>query len=214
MDKKNAIILTVIATATLLVTMIGATFAYFTAQTGGGTNADVTVTTSSSDSLEYGSFKPIVINANQTNFGKGMGDQKDSTTGNVTLKANKNAAATYCYTVSLNVTANNLEYTTETKTPELTFTISKKTGSEETVVIYNDHDITELAAGNKALTIPVTTGGTELIHKITAAADTTTSDVWTATVTLVNLNTDQQANTNKSFVGALEFATTECPSNP
>ena len=48
MEKKNTILLTVIAVATLLVAVVGATFAYFTAtntNTGAGQSAEVTTTT-------------------------------------------------------------------------------------------------------------------------------------------------------------------------
>lgn len=48
MEKKNTVLLTVIAVATLLVAVVGATFAYFTATTtptGDGGKADVTTTT-------------------------------------------------------------------------------------------------------------------------------------------------------------------------
>ena len=48
MEKKNTILLTVIAVATLLVAVVGATFAYFTAtntNTGAGQSAEVTTNT-------------------------------------------------------------------------------------------------------------------------------------------------------------------------
>lgn len=44
MEKKNTILLTVIAVATLLVAVVGATFAYFTATTQTGTGAGTTAT--------------------------------------------------------------------------------------------------------------------------------------------------------------------------
>ena len=68
MEKKNTVLLTVIAIATLLVAMVGATFAYFTAQRGDGAQADITVTTSTSDSIVYGSFNPLILKATQQNF--------------------------------------------------------------------------------------------------------------------------------------------------
>lgn len=55
MEKKNTILLTVIAVATLLVAVVGATFAYFTATnkvTGSGKEATVTTNTVGAVSLE------------------------------------------------------------------------------------------------------------------------------------------------------------------
>jgi hypothetical protein len=60
MEKKNTILLTVIAIATLLVAVVGATFAYFTATVGVDTNTEknattsVTTTTLPSATMAYG----------------------------------------------------------------------------------------------------------------------------------------------------------------
>lgn len=206
MDKKNAIVLTVIAVATLLVTIVGATFAYFSAQAGSGGNADIVVQTSTSDSLEYGSFEPITIIANLSNFGKDMGNVSGTSTGAVTIKAGEgDSDVTYCYTVALNVTKNNLTYTTAEKTPELTLTVSK----EGTPLITNQ-DITTAAVGESIVRIPTTVGGTDYVHRITATPGTTESDNWSATATLVNLGTDQNENTFKTFVGMLKFQPVDC----
>ena len=56
MEKKNTILLTVIAVATLLVAVVGATFAYFTATTqgeGNGTQSTNTTTSVGSVKLNY-----------------------------------------------------------------------------------------------------------------------------------------------------------------
>lgn len=204
MDKKNTLLLTVIAIATLLVAVVGATFAYFSAQTGEGATAPVTVTTSTADSLEYGSFGAITINATQQNFYEGAGSLTGETTGNVTLKANNDNAATYCYTAVLNVTSNNFVYTTEEHTPELLFTINKNAAA-----IMTNYDIT--VAENGAINIPTVSGGSELLHTISADAGATVSDTWNAKVELVNLESDQQENTNKQFVATLNFTSVECP---
>lgn len=206
MDKKNTLLLTVIAIATLLVAVVGATFAYFSAQTGEGASAPVTVTTSTADSLEYGSFGAITINATQQNFYEGAGSLSGETTGNVTLKANNDNSASYCYTAILNVAQNDFVYTTEAHTPELLFSINKNS-----TAIMTDYDVTVATAG--AINIPTVTGGSEMVHKITAGAGATVSDSWNARVVLVNLETDQQDNTNKQFVATLNFTSVECPTS-
>ncbi len=45
MEKKNTLLLTVIAVATLLVAVVGATFAYFSLSTTGGSNTTATIST-------------------------------------------------------------------------------------------------------------------------------------------------------------------------
>ena len=49
-DKKN-MVLSIVAIVTLLVLVVGATYAYFTAQTGAEAGADVNVTTSTTEYL-------------------------------------------------------------------------------------------------------------------------------------------------------------------
>ena len=109
MEKKNTILLTVIAIATLLVAMVGATFAYFTAQRGEGAQAEINVKTSTSDSLEMGTFTKINIVANQDNFGKDKGTRSGTSEGEISLTAN-DAETTkeveYCYTADFYVESN------------------------------------------------------------------------------------------------------------
>ena len=45
MEKKNTLLLTVIAVATLLVAVVGATFAYFSLTTSGGSSTEATIST-------------------------------------------------------------------------------------------------------------------------------------------------------------------------
>ncbi len=114
MDRKNTVLLTVIAVATLLVAVIGATFAYFTAQRGDGAQADITVTTSTSDSIVYGNFEPLLLKATQQNFASEAGSLQASTEGKITLTASDNAdrsdTADYCYTSTIKISQNDFVY--------------------------------------------------------------------------------------------------------
>jgi len=251
MDKKNTLLLTVIAIATLLVAVVGATFAYFTAQTGTGQSAKINVTTSTSDSVSFGSFDSIVLNANQQNFYQGAGSHQGSTTGAVVLQANNDTSATYCYTTDLIVKANDLGYTTEGNTAELILSIQKNDVEIAALTGYNkitdltDHkictnpgvantdgklpgdegyagpcsttetktvsgfDITQIAEGTISIA-GTKTAGTASIHEITAAKGEKVQDKWSATATLVNLDSDQQQNTNKQFTANLKFTPVNC----
>ncbi len=144
MDKKNTILLTVIAVATLLVAMVGATFAYFTAQRGKGAQADITVKTSTSDSLEMDSFTPISIVATQDNFGEKKGTRSGEAKGIIKLTANDattTSEVSYCYTADLVVSKNEFTYSRlegtekgsqlenhDNKDPELVLALYKEVG--------------------------------------------------------------------------------------
>ena len=211
MEKKNSNKkFVIIAIATLIVGVIGATYAYFQAQVTPGARADVNVVTHTTDSMVFSSFTPIVIGPiTQQNFTSGSGNKSGSTSGRVTLKANAEANATYCYNAYLKVTNNSFVYTTEAETPELVLTATKN-GTE----VLTNADVTELRA-NDTLGIPTTKGGNNNKHSITVSAGQTAADDWSLTVTFVNLNSDQSSiegdnNIGKSFEGTVYFENTNC----
>ena len=218
-NRKNTILLTVIAVATLLVAVVGATFAYFTAQGGNTVQQNVTVESSRTSNGSFVTYGQIAISANQENFYDGAGDLTDSATGSVTYTSSETAASQFCYTETLNITSNTFGYTTPEETPELQFTAEKAAnaandpafGEESTltspVTLINAQDITE---GTTAIQIPTTAGGADYKHVIDAAANTTIRDYWRFTVTFVNLDSDQNANTDKDFAATIDFATTPC----
>ena len=211
--KKNTILLTVIAIATLLVAVVGATFAYFTAQGGAASEAKVTVSTGTAGESSLGTFKAINIYADATNFGQGKESLSDTSTGTVVWTAPgassgstpSEAERSFCYTAKLNVTSNTFVYssTNTTHAAELTLK-AEKNGT----VVLEDRDIT---TGTAEVVIPTTKGGTDTVHKLVAEAGKNASDSWSLTVTLVNLGVDQNDNTSKQFSGAVKFDKTTCP---
>lgn len=211
-NKKNTILLTVIAVATLLVAVVGATFAYFTAQGGSASQADVVVQTGKAGSSSLGTFKAINIYADATNFAQGKGDQSGTSTGTVEWTAPTNvkggevaeADRTMCYTATLEITNNTFvkSAANTTDAAELEFTAVK--GS---TTIIDKMDITTTKTN---VQIPTTAGGTDYTHKLVADAGATVSDSWTLTVTLKNLGVDQNDNTGKNFAGAVKFDKTNC----
>lgn len=212
-NKKNTILLTVIAVATLLVAVVGATFAYFTAQGGSASQADVVVQTGKAGSSSLGTFKAINIYADATNFAQGKGDQTGTSTGTVEWTAPTNATGsttevteadrTMCYTATLEITNNTFvkSAANTTDAAELEFTAVK--GS---TTIIDKMDITTTKTN---VQIP-TTDGTDYTHKLVADAGATVSDSWTLTVTLKNLGVDQNDNNGKNFAGAVKFDKTNC----
>ena len=209
-NRKNTILLTVIAVATLLVAVVGATFAYFTAQGGSSVQTPVNVTTSTTSNGSFQTSGAITINANQENFGQDAGDQTGQATGTVTYTASGTQASNFCYTVTLDITANNFEYTTEGSTPELTFTAEKEANAASITsptTLINAQDITTVTSD---IQIPNAVSGSDYVHKISAGQGATVNDQWRFTVTFVNLDSDQNENTGKSFTGQIVFAQTDC----
>ena len=114
-NRKNTILLTVIAVATLLVAVVGATFAYFTAQGGGSDQTDVTVKTETSSNSSIVVQDSLTLTANQENFGEEAASHLQSTEATGTITWTPSTGATgddlnFCYTVGITVTSNNFVY--------------------------------------------------------------------------------------------------------
>ena len=218
-NKKNTILLTVIAVATLLVAVVGATFAYFTAQGAQGTTATVTVSTGTAASSEFGTIDPLNIYADATTFAEGAGDVTDDTTGTVKWtapgavtgqEAPSEADRSFCYTADLIITANTFTKSAANtaNAKELYFTAVK--GS---TTLVDEQSLVTLPAGTAVtgtINIPTTKGGEILKHKLIAEAGKTVSDSWTITVTLKNLEVDQNENTGKQLTGSIKFTKVAC----
>ena len=212
-NRKNTILLTVIAVATLLVAVVGATFAYFTAQGGTSAQTPVNVQTAQTSNGSFVTNGQISINATQENFYQGAGNQTSTATAKVTYTASSTAASDFCYTVGLQVTANNFVYTTDpTNTPELTFTARKSANASDmtsATTLIDAQDITTTTAST-TIKVPTSVGGGEYNHQISATQGQTITDQWDFTVTLVNLESDQNANTGKTMTGQIVFTQVEC----
>lgn len=212
-NKKNTILLTVIAVATLLVAVVGATFAYFTAQGGEAASKNVTVQTGTAGNSSFAIDGAINIYADATSFAQGKDNATDSSNGTVSFTAPGAVGGgeinakdlQFCYSVSLNITGNDFGYTVNETTPELTLDVTK----DGTAVI-TAMDITTKTG---KIGFPTVVNGSEYVHKITAAAPgETKTEAWKTTVTLINLDSDQNANTGKNLAAVLKFEKATCPS--
>ena len=191
----------IIAVITLLISAVGFTVAYFQAQIGSGVSANVSVTSKSTDLLTFSKGNSITINATQSNFYNGAGNLTGTTTATATLLANNDTnSATQTYNVYFNITSNNYEYTTApTNTPELLLTITDPNNQAVTSITGLTYTTVNGVSG---FDITEETGLIQIArnYSITSNSSTTvTNQTWNITVTLINLNSDQQENTNKSL---------------
>ena len=218
-NKKNTILLTVIAVATLLVAVVGATFAYFTAQGAQGTTADVTVSTGTAASSEFGVIKALNLYADATTFAEGAGDVTGDTTGTVKWtapgavtgqEAPSEADRSFCYTASLNITANTFTVSAANteNLNELEFTAKK--GDKVLLDKISLVDFDTKVGKTGTIKIPTTANGSEYTHKLVADAGASVTDNWTITVTLKNLAMNQNENTGKQLTGQIAFTKTNC----
>ena len=78
-NEKKVLLLSFLGVITLILVVVGATYAYFTAQGGTSVNTNVNVQTSTTDNLSFQVGEAISLTANQEDFGSGMGNKSGST---------------------------------------------------------------------------------------------------------------------------------------
>ena len=205
-NKKQAIILSVVAIVALLSLIIGATYAYFQASGNSGSGTDVNVVTATSDLLTFKIDKDINIIVSQSDFKKGAGNKSDSTKASAILTASnsKNIESTSDrYNIYFIIEANDFIYTTDNATAEILLNVTDPNGNKV-------ENITGLVHTDKGFDITTRTGGFLLVpdYDITATRGNITTQDWKVEVTLVNLDTDQTKNTGKTLSGKL-FITKE-----
>ena len=217
-NKKNTILLTVIAVATLLVAVVGATFAYFTASGAQGTTGNVTVSTGTAASSEFGVIKALNLYADASTFAQGGKDVTGETTGTVKWTAPGATSTTtpseadrsFCYTAALNITTNTFTVSVANteKLNELEFTAKK--GEKVLLDKVSLVDFDTKAGKTGSINIPTTANGSEYTHKLVADAGASLTDNWTITVTLKNLDMNQNENTGKQLTGQIAFTKVKC----
>ncbi len=198
MKNKKNIVFMAIGAITLIAVTLGATYAYFTAQSSGGANIDTNVITGTTDNLSFSFGSEINIYATEENFGEGMGNLSDSTTAQAILRANNTSnEATANYNIYLIIESNDFEYTTSDQTPEILLNVTDPNGNKV-------ENITGLVHYEDGFDITTRTGGFLLVpdYEISATTAQTIQD-WNIEVTFVNLDSDQNANTNKTLTGKL-----------
>ena len=127
MEKKKTVIYSIVALVALALLVVGATYAYFQNQYGSASNANVKVTTYTTDMLTFETGSNISITAGQDDFASGKGNKTGQTFTRATLQANnKTNTATANYYMYLNIETNTFTYT-NTGTPELLLQVVDKT---------------------------------------------------------------------------------------
>ena len=200
-NEKKVLWLSFLGVITFIAVVVGATYAYFTAQGGGTGNINVNAGTATTDNLSFQVGSAISLTANQEDFGQGAANKSGETFARATLTAN-NATnnATRNYYVYLDITSNDFEYTTVDEQAELLLKVTDPDGTE-VITLGSLERKTSGSGANQVTGFDITTS-TGLItiadnYEITSTG-TVTQD-WQIEVIFANLDSDQNANTGKSF---------------
>ena len=202
MDSKKAKIISIVSVIALAAILVGATYAYFQAQTGEGSQTDIKINANTVDTFTFETGDPLSINLNQENFASGKGNQTGSTYAKAILTANnKTNSATDKYYLYLNISNNTFGYTQDENTPEIILTIKDGSNTELTSVTGLTYKTVTDGKGNTITGFDITNkdGLITIFNNRSITTTSTTEETWNVTVTFVNYNLDQSANAGKSF---------------
>ena len=198
---KNKV-LTIAGILAILLTIVGLTYAYFTAQAGGTTSVNATVTSNTTDLLTFTINQDISFTVTQAGFASGGQNQSGQAIATAILTPNnKTGAATMNYYLYLNITSNPIVYssTNTNQDPELMLQVFDGSnqlvtltglGTQKTIKGVTGYDITGVR-GLKTLLNN---------HAISASNNQSTTESWKVVITLINLDVDQNDNTGKTVI--------------
>ena len=201
-NKKQALILSIVAVVTLIALVVGATYAYFKAQGGTGSSTEVKVTTYTTDMLTFTTGNAISLYADQTSFGQEKGSLSGETFAKATLVANnKTNEATDNYYVYFNIENNTFKYTLGEDKPELILTVTGPDGTEITEISGLTHKVVQDRENKSISGFDVITknGLITIANKKTITATPNAEEQYTLKLTFVNYEGDQTANATSTL---------------
>ena len=204
MDSKKVKIISIVSIVALAAILVGATYAYFQAQTGEGSQTDIKINANTVDTFTFETGDPLSINLNQENFASGKGNQTGSTYAKAILTANnKTNSAKEHYYLYLNISDNTFMYTQDANTPEILLTIKDGSNNEITSISGLNYKTVTDGKGTSISGFDITTknGIITLFNNREITTTSTKTDTWNITATFVNYNADQSKNAGRSFSG-------------
>ena len=202
-NKKQALMLGIVTVITLIVLVVGATYAYFKAQGGTGSSTEVKVTTYTTDMLTFITGNAISLYADQSSFGQEKGSLSGETFAKATLVANnKTNEATDNYYVYFNIENNTFKYTLGQDKPELILTVTGPDGNEVTELPGLTHKVVQDRENKSMSGFDVTkaNGLITIANKKTITATTeATEEQYTLKLTFVNYEGDQTENATSTL---------------
>ena len=196
-NEKKVLWLSFLGVLTFIAVVVGATYAYFTAQGGGTGNINVNAGTATTDNLSFQTGSAISLTANQEDFGQGAGNKSGETFARATLTANNATnTATRNYYIYLSIISNNFEYTTDDEQAELLLKITAPDGSEVTTLGNLER---KTSGGETGFDITTSQGLITIADNYEITSTGTVTQDWNIEIIFANLDSDQNANTGKSF---------------
>ena len=202
MESKKKKIVLVITIVFLVALVIGATYAYFQAQSGTGASTDIEVSANTVDTFSFEAGSPLKFTADQFTFTEGGKNASASTFAKAILTANsKTNTVTEHYYLYLNININTFTYSQDSTKPELLLQITDKSGNAVTNVTGLEYKTVTNGAGTQISGFDVTTknGLITLFDNREITTTSTLEEQWNVTLIFVNYEFNQAANGGNVF---------------
>lgn len=202
MESKKKKIVLVITIVFLVALVIGATYAYFVAQTGVGTATNVEVSANTVDTFSFEAGSPLKFTADQFTFTEGGKNVSASTFAKAIWTANsKTNTVTEHYCLYLNININTFTYSQDSIKPELLLQITDKSGNAVTNVTGLEYKTVTNGAGTQISGFDVTTknGLITLFDNREITTTSTLEEFWNVTFIFANYEFNQAANGGNVF---------------
>lgn len=200
-EKKdnNTTVLTIIAIATLLIALVGATFAYFTAQADNRNNQSVSITTAAPVALQYETNGAIAL----TDAKPGDHGQSSFTVLNPTKATDGTTDNTMTYTYDLNLITITDSFVADATggANQLILTVSESTDKSSQLKIPTGSPLSiNLTDGSQ---YPQGTSTPVVDDQSITPGETHT---YTAELTFAETSTVQDSNASKSYAGHFDIS--------
>lgn len=192
--NKRTIILSVMAIGILCLSVMGLSFAYFSATTTKNEKVNVSVETSNNAYIFYDTGKELTLNAKQPGYSGEL-------TFSVKLVGDTKGIINSIYDINWIVESNSFEYdpnSTE-KVPELLYDVYMSTDNNTWNEVIVGGDATELK-GKKTLIDN---------QEISVDANKEITQYWKVVLTYTSLDKDQSYNMNKEFISSIKVENVE-----
>ncbi len=187
---------------TIILIIIGSVaYAYLQSQIGPGATARINVDPKTVDELKFSNCGDISLKMTQFNLTDGGSNLSDSTCAKATLRANNDTnSATQTYNVFVLIKSNDFVYSTApTNTPEIIMTVTNPNNQAVTSI----NGLTYVTSGGvSGFDVTTKSGSIQIAsnYSITSNSSTTpTRQTWNITFTVMNLATNQSANSGHKF---------------
>ena len=216
MNKKTMSILSIISMAVLIVGVLGASYAYFSASANAGTHTvKVTTPEAQTATIQSSSTLPLTVTGAQMEQLGHNQDYSVSNNADVTLTA-YDPGQRFCYTARINYDGSTFSYSPNNTShnPELKIGVNKKNASN-TNYGYSTDITGQKTTSDKYLKVSgsnLALGSSSDVHIITSSIIGSTSDTWTLTITFTNYtNYVQNNNAGKTATAKLILTQANCP---